>query len=125
MTFGSTTIASIYKDRWEIELFFKELKQNLKIKTFIGTTENALRIQIWTALLALLLLRWMHHLSKANFSFSILCFMTRQNLFTYRALADWINNPFEIPPNEPDGPSFEQLTLDFGQHTLCTGGNRV
>ena len=125
MTFGSTTIASIYKDRWEIELFFKELKQHLKVKTFIGTTENALRIQIWTALLALLLLRWMHHLSKAKWSFSILCFMTRQNLFTYRALVDWINNPFEIPPNEPDSPGFEQLTLDFGQHTLCTEGNLV
>ncbi len=48
--FGATTIASIYKDRWEIELFFKALKQNLKVKTFIGTSENALRIQIWTAL---------------------------------------------------------------------------
>ncbi len=48
--FGATTIAAIYKDRWEIELFFKALKQNLKVKTFIGTSENALRIQIWTAL---------------------------------------------------------------------------
>lgn len=125
MNFGSTTISSIYKDRWEIELFFKELKQHLKVKTFIGTTENALRIQIWTALLALLLLRWMHHLSKAKWSFSILSFMTRQNLFTYRHLLDWINNPFEVPPHEPDGPAFEQLTLDFGQHKLRTGGNLV
>jgi len=47
--FGPTTIAEIYKERWEIELFFKALKQNLKVKTFIGTSENALRIQIWTA----------------------------------------------------------------------------
>jgi len=47
--FGATTIAAIYKDRWEIELFFKALKQNLKVKTFVGTSENALRIQIWTA----------------------------------------------------------------------------
>ena len=49
LNFGSTTISSIYKERWEIELFFKTLKQNLKVKTFIGTSENALRIQIWTA----------------------------------------------------------------------------
>jgi hypothetical protein len=66
MDFGSTTIAAIYKDRWEIELFFKALKQNLKVKSFVGTSENALRIQIWTALIALLLLKWMHHLSKPN-----------------------------------------------------------
>ena len=49
LEFGATTIASIYQDRWEIELFFKALKQNLKVKTFVGTSENALRIQIWTA----------------------------------------------------------------------------
>ena len=46
---SASTIATIYKERWQIELFFKALKQNLKVKTFIGTTENALRIQIWTA----------------------------------------------------------------------------
>jgi IS4 transposase len=58
LEFGSTTIAAIYKDRWEIELFFKALKQNLKVKSFVGTSENALRIQIWTALIAILLLKW-------------------------------------------------------------------
>jgi hypothetical protein len=57
--FGATTISSIYKDRWEIELFFKTLKQNLKVKTFVGTSENALRIQIWTALIAMLMLKWL------------------------------------------------------------------
>ena len=50
LQFGSTTIAAIYKERWQIELFFKALKQNLTVKTFVGTSENALRIQIWTAL---------------------------------------------------------------------------
>ena len=53
---GSTTIAAIYKDRWQIELFFKALKQNLKIKTFVGTSANALKVQIWTALIAMLIL---------------------------------------------------------------------
>lgn len=48
-TFGSTTISSIYKDRWQIEIFFKTIKQNLKIKTFVGTSPNAVMIQIWTA----------------------------------------------------------------------------
>jgi len=73
--FGATTIAAIYKDRWEIELFFKALKQNLKVKSFVGTSRNALLIQIWTALLAMLLLKWMYHLSKAKWSFSNLASM--------------------------------------------------
>ena len=61
LEFDSTTIAAIDKDRWEIELFFKALKQNLKVKSLVGTSENALRIQIWTALIAILLLQWAHH----------------------------------------------------------------
>jgi hypothetical protein len=108
--FGATTIANIYKDRWEIELFFKALKQNLKIKTFVGTTENALHIQIWTALIALLLLKWLHHLSQANWSFSNLASMLRLNLFTYRDLRDWLHNPFGTPPIIP-GP--QQLALSL------------
>jgi len=62
--FGSTTISAIYKDRWQIELFFKALKQNLKVKTFVGTTENALYIQIWTALIAMLLIKYLQFKSK-------------------------------------------------------------
>jgi hypothetical protein len=80
--FGPTTIAAIYKDRWEIELFFKALKQNLKVKSFVGTSRNALLIQIWTALIAMLLLKWLHHLSQAKWSFSNLASMLRLNLFT-------------------------------------------
>ncbi|WP_367339426.1 transposase [Aminivibrio sp.] len=51
LRFAASTIGEIYRDRWEIELFFKTLKQNLKVKTFVGESENALRIQIWTALI--------------------------------------------------------------------------
>ncbi len=58
--FGATTLADLYKERWAIEVFFKTLKQNLRVKTFLGTTENALRIQIWSALIALLLIKWLH-----------------------------------------------------------------
>lgn len=108
--FGATTISAIYKERWQIELFFKALKQNLKVKTFIGTSENALRIQIWTALIALLLLRWLHHLSKARWSFSNLASMLRLNLFTYRGLRDWLDDPFQTPP-ETSPP--EQFLLSF------------
>ena len=101
LDFGATTIANIYKARWQIELFFKALKQNLRVKSFVGTSENALRIQIWTALLALLLLKWLHHLSKAGWSLSNLASMLRLNLFTYRDLRDWIDDPFNTPPLEP------------------------
>lgn len=106
--FGATTIASIYKERWEIELFFKALKQNLKVKSFVGTSENALRIQIWTALIAMLLLKWMHYLSKAKWSFSNLASMLRLNLFTYRDLTQWLHEPFLT---EPIVPQPEQLQL--------------
>ena len=101
LEFGSTTIADIYKSRWQIELFFKALKQNLKVKTFVGVSENALRIQIWTALIGMLLLKWLHHLSQAGWSLSNLASMLRLNLFSYRALIDWLNNPFNTPPLEP------------------------
>jgi IS4 transposase len=109
LAFGSTTIAAIYKDRWEIELFFKALKQNLKVKSFVGTSQNALRIQIWTALIAILLLKWLHHLSKAKWSLSNLASMLRLNLFTYRVLIAWLDNPFGTPPILP-----ESLQLNLG-----------
>jgi Transposase DDE domain/Domain of unknown function (DUF4372) len=108
MEFSPTTIAAIYQDRWEIELFFKALKQNLKVKSFVGTSENALRIQIWTALIAILLLKWLHHLSKARWSLSNLASMLRMNLFTYRDLNAWLDNPFGTPPLLPTS---QQLTL--------------
>lgn len=101
LDFGASTVAAIYKDRWEIEIFFKTLKQHLKVKTFIGTSENALRIQIWTALIALLLLKYLHHLSKFGWSMSNLATMLRLNLFTYRDLLDWLNDPFGQPPAQP------------------------
>jgi len=101
LDFGSTTIADIYKERWQIELFFKALKQNLKVRSFVGTSENALLIQIWTALIAMLLLKWLHHLSKAGWSLSNLATMLRLNLFTYRDLLEWLNDPYNTPPLQP------------------------
>jgi hypothetical protein len=103
LEFGATTISDIYKDRWQIELFFKALKQNLKVKTFIGTSENALRIQIWTALIAMLMIKYLKFISKIARALSNLVAFLRWNLFTYRNLQDWIDDPFETPPLEP-GP---------------------
>lgn len=109
LSFGSTTIASIYRDRWQIEIFFKTIKQNLKIKTFVGTSSNAVMIQIWTALIAILLLKYLKFCSTFGWSLSNLVAMLRYNLFTYRDLWEWINNPFETPPIVPDA---EQLSFN-------------
>lgn len=98
LTFGPTTIARIYKERWQIELFFKSLKQLLRVKTFVGTSANALKTQIWVALIAMLLLRYLHMKSTFNWSFSNMVVLVRQQLFVYRDLMTWLSNPFEPPP---------------------------
>lgn len=110
LKFGATTVAAIYKDRWQIEIFFKTIKQNLKIKTFVGTSKNALLIQVWTALIAILVLKYLKFRSTLNWSLSNLVAMLRYNLFTYRDLWLWLDNPFDVPALVPDG---EQLRLSF------------
>jgi len=109
LRFGATTIGRIYRDRWEIELFFKVLKQHLKIKTFVGTSPNALKTQIWTALIAVLLLKYLQFRSKCNLPLCRLVALLRLNLFSYRNLWDWLDDPFETPPELPD----PQLRLVF------------
>jgi hypothetical protein len=94
----ASTIAAIYKDRWQIELFFKALKQNLKIKTFVGTSANAVKIQIWTALIAMLILRFLQLRSQFGWSLSNLVALLRMNLFTHRDLWAWLDHPFEVLP---------------------------
>ncbi len=108
LTLGASTVAAIYKDRWQIELFFKALKQNLKVKTFVGTSANAVKIQIWTALIAMLILRFLQLRSQFNWSLSNLVALLRMNLFTHRDLWAWLNQPFDVLP-APYEP--EQLRL--------------
>jgi hypothetical protein len=112
LKFGATTIARIYKERWQIELFFKSLKQLLRVKTFVGTSANALKIQLWTALIAMLLLKYLHLKSTYNWSFSNLVVLVRQQLFVYRDLFPWLNDPFQAPP-VLEGVHDVNLTLDF------------
>jgi hypothetical protein len=95
---AASTIAAIYKERWQIELFFKLLKQQLKIKTFVGTTANAVRIQIWTALIAVLVVRYLQFRSQFRWAVSNLVALLRWNLFSYRNLWEWLNRPFDTPP---------------------------
>lgn len=101
MRLAASTIARIYKDRWQIEAFFRALKQNLKIKTFVGTSANAVRIQIWTALIAMLMLKYLQLKARRGWSLSNLVALIRWSFFTYRDLWRWLDDPFDIPPEAP------------------------
>jgi hypothetical protein len=109
MSLAAATIAAVYKARWEIELFFKALKQNLRVKTFVGTSENALQTQIWTALIAMLLIKYLQLRSTFGWSLSNLVALLRQQLFVYRDLWQWVDSPFQSPPLLV--PAAEQLPL--------------
>ena len=74
---GASTIAAIYKQRWQIELFFKAIKQNLRLKTFVGTSANAVHIQIWTALIAIVLFKLLQFRSRLGWALSNLVALLR------------------------------------------------
>lgn len=111
MKLAAGTIAAIYKQRWQIELFFKAIKQNLKIKTFVGTSANAVHIQIWTALIAILLLKYLQMRSRLGWSLSNLVALLRLNLFVHRDLWAWIHEPYAPPPDTPDAAYQPELAL--------------
>jgi transposase len=110
-SFAASTIAAVYRQRWQIELLFKALKQNLRIKTFVGTSPNTLQIQIWTALIALLVLKYLQLRARFGWSLSNLAALLRQQLFVYRDLIAWIDEPFQPPPLLD--PGAEQLALSW------------
>ncbi|MBK8576541.1 MAG: DUF4372 domain-containing protein [Elusimicrobia bacterium] len=89
--FAATTIAEIYKARWQIEAFFKWIKQNLKIKTFLGTTENAVLSQIWVAMIYYLLLAYIKYQTKYGRSLFYLHRMIKETLLDRVSLMDLLN----------------------------------
>ena len=111
MGFAASTIAAIYKDRWQIEIFFKSMKQLLRVKTFVGTSANALKIQMWTALMAMLILKFLQWRAKFGWSLSNLVALLRYQLFVYRDLYAWLDNPFQPQPALAEME--EQLVLGF------------
>jgi len=92
-TLAAYTITQIYKRRWQIELLFKRLKQNFPLQYFLGDNENAIKIQIWCALIADLLIKVVQSSLKKRWSFSNLSSMIRIHLMTYIKLFDFLNNP--------------------------------
>jgi hypothetical protein len=111
LDFAASTIAAIYKDRWQIESFFKSMKQLLRVKTFVGTSANALKIQMWTALIAMLILKFLQWRAQFGWSLSNLVALLRYQLFVYRDLYEWLDDPFQPPPAL--APLEEQLVLTF------------
>ena len=103
------TIAAIYKERWQIELFFKWLKQHARIKTFIGTSENALMTQIWVALVTYLMVAFLRLSHRLSSSLTHLLRLLRVALFDRRSLAELIHAP---PPARPQ-KSVSQLELSL------------
>jgi transposase len=104
----SKTISELYRNRWEIETFFRMVKQNLKIKSFIGTSENAVLIQIWSALITILLLSVLKAKALYKWHMSNMVGFIRLNLFVKIDLFEWLNQPF-LQDNAPPG----QMQLDL------------
>lgn len=101
---AASTIAALYKARWQIEIFFRHLKQLLHVKTFVGTNANAVEIQIWTALITILLLSYLKQTAQYPWSLSNLVSSLRLNTFTKIDLQKWLNEPFKPPSDEPIPP---------------------
>ncbi|QEK50737.1 IS4 family transposase [Pedobacter aquae] len=102
MYWTANTISELYKSRWQIEIFFREIKQNLHIKSFIGTTENAVMIQIWTALITILILKALKAMAKYGWQLSNLIAFIRLNIFVKINLQNWLDRPFEEPDELKD-----------------------
>lgn len=98
MYWTANTISELYKARWDVEIFFREIKQLLHIKSFIGTSENAVMIQIWSALITILILKAMKAMAKHNWYLSNLVAFIRLNLFVKVDLQKWLDKPFHDHP---------------------------
>lgn len=102
---AAQTIADLYKARWEIEVFFRDIKQLLHIKTFIGTSKNAVMIQIWTALITILIIKAMKNQARYGWHLSNLVAFIRLNIFVKIELQRWLDKPFEDPPSKISNPN--------------------
>lgn len=104
---SAQTIAAIYKERWQVELFFKWIKQNLKIKSFIGNSKNAVLTQIWVALCSCLLLAYLKFSAKLGWSLQKMLRLLQLNLFMRRDLMALLRDD----PSEQSSPDIQQLCL--------------
>jgi len=108
-TLSAATIAAIYKSRWEIELFFKWIKQNLKIKSFLGTSQNAVLTQIWVAMIYFLILSYLKYQTKYRYSLLNLSRIIQETLLDRRSLLELLG--FKPPDFQKIQSEQAQLAL--------------
>ena len=116
LTLGASTVARIDKDRWQIALVFKALKQPLRGKTFVGTTAHALHLQLGTALIARLVLPYVPLNARCGWSRSNLVAVRRMNRLVYRDLWAWRDAPFTSPPPLAEPGQGARAFGEFRQH---------
>lgn len=95
------TISQLYKARWDVEVFFKHLKQLFRVKTFVGTSPNAVRIQMWCSMIAIMLVKYLKQKAKYPWHLSNLITFLRINLFVKINLWKWVDNPVIEKNNSP------------------------
>jgi len=98
------TISQLYKARWDVEVFFKHLKQLFKVKSFVGTSANAVEIQMWCSLIAIMLFKYLKNKAKFKWHLSNLIVFLRINLFTKINLWTWLDNPLLVRAKPPPSP---------------------
>lgn len=124
---SAAEVAAIYQNRWQIEVFFKKLKQNFPLTYFYGDNTNAIEIQIWCALIALLLLQVVHKQQHSKLAFSILAAIVRLHLMNYVSLSAIVETykakPLrkksqndKPPPAKTSAPPALQMTLTFSMN---------
>lgn len=118
MSWTAETVSELYRSRWDIELFFRDIKQLLHIKSFIGTSHNAVMIQIWTAMITILILKYMKALAKFGWRLSNLMAFIRINLLVKINLFDWLDDPFKPPKNDPEEFIQGDLFVDWEELAL-------
>lgn len=101
LSWTADTVSQLYKARWAIEVFFKHLKQLFRVKTFVGTTANAVRIQMWCSMISILLLKYLQQKAKYKWHLSNLITFLRINLFVKIELWEWLDNPILKTANAP------------------------
>jgi hypothetical protein len=113
-TWTANTIGELYKARWEIEIFFKDIKQLLKIKSFLGTSPNAVLIQIWTAMITILILKYLKACAKYGWCLSNLVAFLRINLLVKYDLQNLLDNPFQTDPDPPESKYKQGILFKWG-----------
>lgn len=101
LSWTADTVSQLYKARWDVEVFFKHLKQLFRVKSFVGTTPNAVRIQMWCSMIAMLLIHYLKNKAKFKWHLSNLIYFTRINLFVKLDLWQWVNQPVIPEANSP------------------------